>query len=360
MNLQILAIVPILSVLLICHELGHFFTARWSGITVEEFGIGLPPRLFGFRRGGILYSLNLIPFGAFVRMLGEEDPTAPGSFARKPKWIRGLVLAAGSFMNFLLAVLAFALAFMTGVPTVANATAVEVMTVSPNSPAQQAGLLQGDRILTINGQPSIPLEQFRKITADNLGKPVTLQVERAGAQQTLTVTPRQNPPEGQGAIGVSIEPFGPVVPHTFGVFEAFWLGLKAAVGVIVTTLSIPYLLLTHMIPAEAARPVGLPGMAQLASQAAETTVQTGWWFPVLSLTGYISAGLSLANMLPLPALDGGRFLFVIIEAVRGKRISPEREAAVHFVGLVALLALMILISLNDINSPLPQVNWGVR
>src|SRR6266545_3457866 len=100
MGLQILAIIPILSVLLIAHELGHFFTARWAGITVEEFGVGLPPRLIGMRRGGILYSLNAIPFGAFVRMQGEEDPTAPGSFARQPKLIRAGVLAAGSAMNF--------------------------------------------------------------------------------------------------------------------------------------------------------------------------------------------------------------------------------------------------------------------
>src|SRR5690242_19653047 len=140
MDLHLLAIVPILSVLLIAHELGHFITARWAGITVEEFGIGLPPRLIGFRRGGILYSLNLIPFGAFVRMLGEEDPTAPGSFARKPKRVRAGVLAAGSFMNFALAVLAFALAFATGIPTVVQETAVRVQTVAPGSPAEAAGL----------------------------------------------------------------------------------------------------------------------------------------------------------------------------------------------------------------------------
>jgi len=359
MDLQILAIIPILSLLLICHELGHFFTARWFGITVEEFGIGLPPRLVGFRRGGILYSLNLIPFGAFVRMLGEEDPTAPGSFARKPKLVRGIVLAAGSAMNFLLAVLFFALAFMTGVPTVTQATAVEVLSVSDGSPAQSVGLQQGDRILAINGQPSIPLDQFRKLTAENVGKPVTLHIERAGAQQTITLTPRQNPPEGQGALGISIQPYGPVTPVTYGPLESLWMGLRAAAGVVLTTLSIPVLLLSHMIPADAARPMGLPGMAQAAGQAAEATIRSGWLFPALSLTGFISAGLSLANMLPIPALDGGRLLFVVIEAVRGKRVSPEKEAAVHFVGLVALLALMILISLNDISNPIPTINWGV-
>jgi regulator of sigma E protease len=360
MGIQILAIVPILSLLLIMHELGHFVTARWAGIQVEEFGIGLPPRLFGFRRGGILYSLNAIPFGAFVRMLGEEDPTHPGSFARKPKLIRLGVLAAGSFMNFLLAVVAFALAFMSGVPTIVQETSIRVTMVAPESPAQAAGLVPGDVIVSINGQPSVPLDTFKQITDANRGKPVTLEVERGTERQTLTITPRANPPQGQGAMGIAIEPVGTRGMKQFGLFESLWRGVLQAAGVVVTTLSIPYLLIQGLIPAEAARPVGLPGMAQAAAQAAEATRASGWWFPVLSLTGFISAGLSVANMLPLPALDGGRFLFVIIEAIRGRRISPEREAAVHFVGLVALLALMILISLNDLASPLPAIDWGVR
>src|SRR6266487_4656479 len=117
MNLQILAILPILSLMMVLHELGHFVTARRSGITVLEFGFGLPPRIVGFERGGVLYSLNWIPFGAFVRMLGEEDPTEPGSFARQSKLVRAVVLAAGSGMNFLLAVIAFAIAYMSGAPS---------------------------------------------------------------------------------------------------------------------------------------------------------------------------------------------------------------------------------------------------
>jgi regulator of sigma E protease len=361
MSVNLLAIVPILSVLLIAHELGHFITARWAGITVEEFGIGLPPRLIGIRRGGILYSLNLIPFGAFVRMLGEEDPTAPGSFARKPKRVRAGVLAAGSFMNFALAVVAFALAFATGIPTVVQETAVRVQTVAAGSPAEAAGLKPGDIIYKINGDQAAPLEHFGQVAREHLGQVVTLEIERDGARQTVTLTPREHWPEGQGPMGVTLQPFGgKVVPIRYGPLESLWYGFRASVGVVVTTLSIPVLLIGGLIPAEAARPIGLPGMAQLASQAASATVQTGWWFPILSLTGYISAGLSLANLLPLPALDGGRLLFVVIEAVRGRRVSPEREAAVHFIGMVALLALMLLISLNDLSQPLPAVDWGVR
>jgi regulator of sigma E protease len=360
MDLHILAIVPILSVLLIAHELGHFFTARRAGITVEEFGVGLPPRLVGIRRGGILYSLNAIPFGAFVRMLGEEDPTAPGSFARKPKWVRAVVLAAGSAMNFLVAWLMFALVFATGIPQVTQVTSVRVTSVSPDSPAAAAGLQPGDVVRSINGRPAVPLEEFQRITRENLGKPITLEVERDGTARTVSITPREHPPQGEGPLGVAIQGDGPHEIVRLGILQSIVNGLLDTLAVVIGTLAIPFLLLRGLIPLEAARPVGLPGMAQFASDAAAVSVQTGWLFPLLRLTGFISAGLAVANMLPIPALDGGRLLFVIIEAIRGSRISPEREAAVHFVGLVALLALMILISLNDLSSPLPKIDWGVR
>jgi len=360
MDLHFLAIVPILSLLLIAHEFGHFITARRAGITVEEFGVGLPPRLLGIRRNGILYSLNLIPFGAFVRMLGEEDPTAPGSFARKPKLVRAVVLAAGSFMNLLLAWVMFSLVFLTGAPEVTQVTAIRVTTVSPGSPAEAAGLQPGDLIRSIDGRAAVPLDDFKRITSERVGTPISLEIERAGARHTVTLTPRAHPPEGQGPMGVAISPEGEVGVVRHGLLESIGLGLLRSLDVVVTTLAIPVLLLKGLIPVEAARPVGLPGMAQYASQAASVSVATGWLFPVLTLTGFISAGLSVANMLPIPALDGGRLLFVIIEAIRGRRISPEREAAVHFVGLVALLALMLLISLNDLTTPLPKIDWGVR
>src|SRR4051794_880542 len=141
MDLQWLAIIPIPSILMLVHELGHFITARRAGIVVQEFGFGLPPRIYGYEKNGVIFSLNWIPFGAFVKMLGEEDPTAEGSFASKSKLTRGIVLAAGSGMNFLLAVVVFAFAYMTGWPT---PVAVEIAEVAAESPAQAAGLMAGD------------------------------------------------------------------------------------------------------------------------------------------------------------------------------------------------------------------------
>ncbi len=361
-NLPLLVIIPILSLLLIGHELGHFFTARWAGITVEEFGVGLPPRLFGIKRGGVLYSLNAIPFGAFVRMLGEEDPTHPGSFARKGKLVRMGVLAAGSFMNFMIAVVAFTLAFATGVPTYqGDETAILLQEISPGSPAEAAGLQRGDHVLTINGEPAVPLERFRELTLANRGKPVTLEIERGTERLQVVLTPRADPPQGQGAMGVAIEPFGgTTVIEPRGILDSVGLGVQQTFGVIGITLSIPVLLVQGAISPELARPMGIPGMAQTAADAGRASVELGAIYPILMLTGLISAGLSLANMLPIPALDGGRFLFVVIEAIRGRRVSPEREAALHFVGLVALLLLMVLISINDVTNPVPSIDWGGR
>jgi regulator of sigma E protease len=357
MGLQVLAILPILSVMMVLHELGHFITARRAGITVLEFGFGLPPRIWGFERGGVIYSLNWIPFGAFVRMLGEEDPTEPGSFARKGKLTRAIVLAAGSGMNFLLAVAAFSLAFMTGAPRPVE-NEVQIARVAPDSPAEQAGLREGDLVVSLAGQPVTEIEQFRSLTQTNLGQPLTVVVLRDGERLERSLVPRVNPPEGQGAVGVAINQ--PVRLQRHGPLESIAFGFERTVFVIGQTLAVPVLALRGAIPAELVRPIGLPGMAQLASDAARASVDEGWWYPVLALTGTFSAGLAIANMLPIPALDGGRLLFIAIEAVRGRKVSPEREGMFHFVGIVVLITLMVAVSLNDVISPLPTIDWSPR
>lgn len=356
--MNFLAFIPILSLMMIIHELGHFLTARWFGITVQEFGIGLPPRIVGFRRKGVLYSLNWIPFGAFVKMLGEEDPSAPGSFASKSRAIRAIVLSAGSAMNFLLAVVAFSLAFAVGIPTPTQEGPVRLASISPASPAVAAGLRDGDQVVAFNGQPITSTTQLRDLTQANLGQPVQLTVRRPDGETTVQLTPRVNPPEGQGSLGVVLGLNTRLVQ--FGPVEAVSQGFQQAVRAVGLTFLVPKLLIDGAITPSDARPIGLPGMAQLTAQAVDYSVGTGLWYPIFMLTGLFSAGLSLANMLPIPALDGGRFLFVVIEAIRGRRVSPEREAAYHFVGIVLLLTLMLVISFNDIRTPVPRIEWGVR
>lgn len=353
MNLNLLAFLPILSIMMLVHELGHFITARLAGITVQEFGFGLPPRMFGFKSGGVIYSINWIPFGAFVKMLGEEDPTAPGSFASKPRWIRAVVLAAGSGMNFLLAVIAFSLVFISSGPRIALDGAVQFSSIAPNSPAEAAGLQAGDEIVFFNGAP-MTVQTFRDAVAQHLDQPVQLTVRRGGQQIQTTLTPRSDPPQGQGAIGVVLA--GRPVSAT----EAVGLGFQQTVAVIGTTLMMPKLLLDGTLAPSDARLIGLVGMAKATGETVDFVQDTGFWWPIFFLTGLFSAGLSVANLLPVPALDGGRLFFVLLEWIRGRRVPPEREAAYHFVGIVVLLTLMVIISLNDIVSPLPSINWAGR
>ena len=347
---------PIISVMMFVHELGHYVTARLSGITVQEFGFGLPPRLWGYTaKNGVIYSINWIPFGAFVKMLGEEDPTAPGSFASKSRPIRAIVLAAGSGMNFLLAMVAFAMVFIVGIPGVTPDSPVNVAEVAPASPAEAAGLQPGDQITTFDGQ-SVTVQSFRDLTQSHLDQPIQIDYVRANQVQSTTLTPRSSPPEGQGAIGIVIA--GGLV--RLNPLAALGQGFTQTVRVIGLTLSVPAMLIQGTIAPSDARLVGLVGMAQETSATVSYVADTGFWYPMFFLTGLFSAGLSIANMLPIPALDGGRLFFVILEWIRGRRIPPEREAAYHFVGIVVLLTIMVIISFNDLVSPLPAINWAGR
>src|SRR4051794_39594108 len=187
MDFQWLAIIPILSLLMLVHELGHYITARRAGIVVQEFGFGLPPRIIGYERNGVIFSLNWIPFGAFVKMLGEEDPTSPGSFASKTKLTRAIVLAAGSAMNFLTAVVVFALAYMTGWPTpIPNE--VQIAEVAQASPAEAAGLRNGDLVLAVDGQTVGSVEDFQRLVRERVGAAVALDIQRGDQRVQTSMT----------------------------------------------------------------------------------------------------------------------------------------------------------------------------
>ncbi|MCL5074565.1 MAG: site-2 protease family protein [Chloroflexi bacterium] len=346
----------VLSVSLIVHELGHFIMAKLAGIKVEEFGIGYPPRLAGVRRGETVYSINLIPFGAFTRMLGEEDPSHPRSFARASKLWRTGVLMAGSGMHLLLAVLLFSAAFMAGWPTPMG-TQVEVQKVLPDSPAAAAGMREGDIILAVAGHPVSNVAELRHWTRANIGNPVTIQVGRSGQDLALTVVPRA----ANGPLGIAIvERPLKIEPVSYGPLKALWLGSGRTFEVIVLTVYIPILIIRGLIPADWVRPIGIVGLYQLTSQAAVETITTGWWFPILGLSAVLNVGLAISNLLPIPGLDGGRLLFVAIEAIRSKRVSPEKEGLVHLIGMTVLIALMLIITYFDLLHPLPAIDWGAK
>ncbi|MHB0869954.1 MAG: M50 family metallopeptidase, partial [Chloroflexota bacterium] len=354
-----LAVIPVLSLLLLVHELGHFIAARLAGIKVEEFGIGLPPRLFGIRRGDVTYSLNLIPLGAFVKMAGEDgDTSQENSFANKSKRARSGVLFAGPAMNFVTAALLFAAAYMMGWPT-PTSMEVYIYKVSPGSPAESAGFQAGDRVFAMDGRQMQTADEFVKETRSKLGKEITVTLQRDGTDIQKSVVPRTQWPEGEGPLGIGLQ--GKVLevkPVAYPLHESLANGFGRAWQMVTFTLAVPVMIVQGVLPAELARPIGPVGIYQVTTQAADMAAGEGWWFPLISITATISAGLAVANLLPFPALDGGRLLLIGVEAIRRRRIAPEREGTLHFVGLMVLLALMVLVSYYDVTSPVPDIDWG--
>lgn len=344
------AFVLILTPIIFIHELGHFVFARLFGIRVEEFGLGFPPRAVKlFERGGTIYSLNWIPIGGFVRPAGEGDPSVPGGLAGASKTARFFVLSAGALFNFLFALLIFWFANVVGPP------AISVNRVDPNSPAEAAGMLEGDVLLAING---LEIEDDSRVLQDavreNAGTPVELLLIRDGEEILIVVTPRTEGAynaEVEGPLGIEL---GTATNFRYpdGPAAAFVSAAKDFWNVIYTTVSIPVLIMQGEISAAEARPVGPIGISQILGVAARATVEDGNVYLLLQVTAFISVALGFTNLLPIPALDGGRIMFVLIEAIRGRPVEPEREGMVHLVGMIILLGLMLILIFQDIINPI--------
>jgi regulator of sigma E protease len=336
-------------------EKGRQVLTRIREIAPEDPGEATAGRVDRLDRGTV-YSLNAIPFGGFTKMLGEEDPTYPGSLASKRKLTRIFVLAAGSGMNLLTAVLFFALALMVGAPAVAEPENAIVNSVSPGSPAEEAGFQEGDLILFAGDAAILSITELQSFTQEHLGEPVVLTVQRGDEMVEIAVVPRKAPPPGEGPIGIGLSPRTEVKRYPW--YEALWLGLKKMVTLIGFILTVPVLIIRGLIPADLARPVGPVGIGQIVGDAVQYTLDTGWWFPVMQLMGTLSVAIAITNLLPLPAMDGGRILFVIVEGIRGRRIDPAKEGLVHLVGMLLLVALMLFITWQDVVNPVPGVDWS--
>jgi len=340
-NLLIFALV--LGGLIFFHELGHFLVALRLGIKVKEFGLGFPPRLLKLGRWcGTDFTLNAIPFGGFVRPLGEDDPSIEGGLAAATPWRRAAVLVAGSGANMLLALLVLTAGFATGWPD-----RVAILEVAPYSPAEGVGLRTGDIVLSANGEAiHLPL-QLADITYANLGKPVLLEIERQGATREVSVVPRTEWPEPQGPIGVALS----WEITSYPLPRAAARALQETAYQVREIVLLPARLITRQIQPSEVRLVSPVGLKAINDQAVDVAVQLGALFPVLQLLAFVSLALAVTNLLPLPALDGGRILFVLLEKVRGKRIAPEKEGQVHFVGMAMLLGLMAMLVIQDIMDP---------
>ncbi len=442
--ITIVSFVIVLGVLVFFHELGHYWVARRNGIVVEEFGMGYPPRILKlFTYDGTVFSINLIPFGGFARMKGEDGADmAPGSFNAASRWARASTLIAGPFMNAILAILLFGASFMAGFP--AAVAYPQITAVTPDSLAMQLGLQPGDVLLRADERPTyvstdrslrykvwtaedadaatsltisrqgelvdvavanqavisdilntiqyVPVldtqiigiaegspahtqgiqvgdivyqvgdtvvafdgNPLNEAVTQNAGREVPVTLLRNGEWVTLNVTPRADPPEGQGALGIQITATSQLATLPF--LESMWEGVKSTTQYVMLVLQLPLMLFSGQLEPADAQLSGPVGIANMIGGAVSATIDTGLWFPIWRLSAILSAALAVTNLLPLPALDGGRLLFILIETLRGRRINPEREGLVHMVGFMLLLGLMVYITVQDIRTGGASIDW---
>ena len=341
MLITIVAFIGVLAGLILAHELGHFITAKVSGVMVKEFGIGFPPRLLSVRRGETIYSLNAIPLGGFTKMAGEEEPKISRSLASKPTGTRLLVLSAGSLMNIVLPLLLFSIAFM--VPHNIVEGQVLITDVAPNSPAAIAGIEPGDTFLSINSKPIRNIGDLHRYIQLNLGKETAILVQHSdSATEEVQVIPRWQPPQGQGAIGITVNISNPaIVRQQEPPWRAAPLAASACIETFVLFKNGILSMIIGAVPVEVTGPVGI---AQITGEVAKAGIS-----PLLEFAAFLSINLAVINIFPLPGLDGGRIVFVLLERVRrGKRISAKTEGLIHFIGFVALIGMIMVITYHDI------------
>jgi len=339
--LTIVVGVIVLSVLIIVHELGHFFAAKATGVPVEEFGVGFPPRAYGRKWRSTLYSINWIPFGGFNKISGEVDPTVPKGLASRGYGVRLLVLGGGIVMNLLLPFVLLSVAYMVPHDIVSGQVTVEE--VAPDSPAEMAGIQAGDTIISVEGHEIKNGGDISRYIQLNLGTEINLTVEHADATtETVELTPRWRPPEGEGAVGIGYTTENAVtVSESYPPWEAVPIGARSCIESLVLYKNGIFGMIMGTIPFKPAGPVGI---VQVAGEVAHSGIS-----PVLELTAFISIAIAITQLIPFPALDGGRIIFVLLEWIRrGKRVSPKTEGIVHSIGFMILLALLVLITYQDI------------
>ena len=378
MLITIIIFIIVLGVLVLVHEWGHFFAARRFGVHVEEFGFGFPPRLFSWRGrkkpDGTRFSLNLLPLGGFVKIKGEtsDDAVAPDSFAHQKIWKRVLILSAGVIMNFVLAVLIFAIVYGVGVPRPLDEPGVigagarvrdqklQVMEVLPKSPAAEAGFKAEDTVIDVGvvvrfsvGQgvtavgrkkivENLDGEKFKQYIRDHASEELSVHVKRDEKDLLIKVTPRILEGGTAPALGVALLPSG-VVSYPWyllpwaGVRETgyvTWQTLKAFGGIIQNVAQ------GRPIGAEISGPVGVAKITGVVARMG--------FIYLLQLIALLSVNLAIINILPFPALDGGRVLFAFIEKVRGRPVAAKVEKVVHMIGFILLLLLIALVTYRDI------------
>lgn len=367
--------------LVIVHEFGHFIAAKMFRIKVLEFGIGFPPKAVTFmRRGGTEYTLNWLPIGGFVRLLGEEDPTDPGSLAAAPRWQRLVVMFAGVFMNIVFAILLISIGFM--IPRERSLAGAQVSQVAIDSPAAEAqisgemrdgsaplqGLQPGDRIVRVEGREIHNTDELIYANRLHLGETQDWEILRQGSTLQAKVYARLHPPAGEGPTGIRVgapmscggvdaEGNPTNCQLLFPYTDSVWYWPWEAVPKSITTLGEIFVLTKNELRVRFGGGGGggvgedapaFTGPVGIADQTGALVDSQGWR-PLIEFAALLSLNLGIFNALPIPMLDGGRALFVFIEILRrGKRIAPEKEALVHLTGFALLMAGVLIVTWFDI------------
>lgn len=329
------------------------FPASVAHPQIEQVTAGTPMAEYGLQPGDIIVGANGEP--VYVSVMSSEylRSTDRTTSSGQPSGLT--VLRNGQTVTLPLpaSVSARTLVESAEVQPVLN---TRITAVAPESPAAQAGLQAGDIIYAVNGIPVAPPNMLSALVAQHLDSEVTLTFLRDGQFFETNVFARANPPQGEGAMGVGID--GRPIIVTLPLHTAIWQGVTGIVGYVRMVLSVPAMLIMGQMSPEEAGLSGPVGIAQLVGGAVNATADTGVWFPIWQLAAIISAGLAIANLLPIPALDGGRLLFIAFEKIRGRRLDPEMEGMIHLVGFALLLGLMVMVTISDIRSGPEAIDWN--
>lgn len=340
-NLDIVVAILIFGFIVLVHEFGHYFFAKRNGILVEEFAIGMGPKILGKKIGETLFSIRALPFGGFCKMLGEDEKVIDEkSYSSKSAWQKIQVVFGGPLFNFLLAFI-FAIIYLLISQTVITPVVTEVR---ENSPAQEAGIQIGDKIVEINNKKIISYPEVQIYINENKGKEINLVYERDGKKNSVFITPEFREEANTYQIGIT-----PSIVKMNSIFKV----IKYAFIEIIFWIKMVFyglrLIFTGSVSAgEVSGPVGI---VSVVSEGYRESVKMGLLYIFRTISFFIvllSANLGVMNLLPIPALDGGRLVFLIIEAIRKKPINENREGAIHFIGYIILMLLMVAVLFNDI------------
>ena len=340
MIIGIIFVIIFLSILILVHELGHFLVAKKFGLFVEEFGFGLPPKIWSKKIGETIYSINALPFGGFVKIFGEDgneleklpESERKKNFVSLKIWQRALIISAGVLFNFVLGWMVISLVFAIGTPQ-----AVVITEVRKNSPAAEINLQAGDKIIGFANT-----NEFIKYINENRGKEVSLNIERNKEKINFNVVSRVNPPKGEGSLGVGLVDAG--LPKKNPI-ASVWEGFKTSIELVKNIfLALVNLAIKAVIGKASFEQIAGPvGIVKLTSQAGSL----GFVY-LLQLLAMISLNLAVLNIFPFPALDGGRLIFLAIEKIKGSPLNPKTERIINTAGFAFLILLMIVITIKDI------------